>query len=102
MSSARPCAYAGYPPNPRAWPLLGTPIRLSAEHLPPVTSGLHLRITGNTLARYRSPPKRQSAVSDLLKSGCDRSEEHTSELQSPMYLVCRLLLEKKKNTNNKY
>src|SRR5437762_11271004 len=27
-----------------------------------------------------------------------RSEEHTSELQSPMYLVCRLLLEKKKNT----
>src|SRR5437762_8007398 len=30
-----------------------------------------------------------------------RSEEHTSELQSPMYLVCRLLLEKKKkNTKN--
>src|SRR5437763_12318767 len=27
-----------------------------------------------------------------------RSEEHTSELQSPMYLVCRLLLEKKKNS----
>src|SRR5437879_8812646 len=32
-----------------------------------------------------------------------RSEEHTSELQSPMYLVCRLLLEKKnkKNFHNK-
>src|SRR5437879_7504147 len=29
-----------------------------------------------------------------------RSEEHTSELQSPMYLVCRLLLEKKKSTNS--
>src|SRR3989441_4019576 len=28
----------------------------------------------------------------------DRSEEHTSELQSLAYLVCRLLLEKKKNT----
>src|SRR5215210_9449923 len=27
-----------------------------------------------------------------------RSEEHTSELQSPMYLVCRLLLEKKKKS----
>src|SRR5207244_6019475 len=27
----------------------------------------------------------------------DRSEEHTSELQSPDHLVCRLLLEKKKN-----
>src|SRR5437762_5865487 len=30
------------------------------------------------------------------KFGRGRSEEHTSELQSPMYLVCRLLLEKKK------
>src|ERR1022692_3223550 len=29
----------------------------------------------------------------------DRSEEHTSELQSPCNLVCRLLLEKKKNKN---
>src|SRR5437764_3348100 len=31
-----------------------------------------------------------------------RSEEHTSELQSPMYLVCRLLLEKKKEKKNQY
>src|SRR5258708_28816138 len=30
-----------------------------------------------------------------------RSEEHTSELQSPDHLVCRLLLEKKKNKGNK-
>src|SRR2546429_1348276 len=30
--------------------------------------------------------------------GFDRSEEHTSELQSRLHLVCRLLLEKKKNT----
>ena len=29
-----------------------------------------------------------------------RSEEHTSELQSPDHLVCRLLLEKKKKTKN--
>src|SRR3712207_8104519 len=29
----------------------------------------------------------------------ERSEEHTSELQSRQYLVCRLLLEKKKNKN---
>src|SRR5438876_5611532 len=29
-----------------------------------------------------------------------RSEEHTSELQSPVHLVCRLLLEKKKNPTN--
>src|SRR3712207_7926653 len=32
---------------------------------------------------------------DLIERG--RSEEHTSELQSRQYLVCRLLLEKKKN-----
>src|SRR2546426_9115027 len=32
----------------------------------------------------------------------DRSEEHTSELQSPCNLVCRLLLEKKKKKKNNY
>src|SRR2546429_6309599 len=32
--------------------------------------------------------------------GPDRSEEHTSELQSRLHLVCRLLLEKKNNTNH--
>src|SRR2546425_5964641 len=32
-------------------------------------------------------------------SSCSRSEEHTSELQSLAYLVCRLLLEKKKKLN---
>src|SRR2546429_5569380 len=34
----------------------------------------------------------------LLTSWVDRSEEHTSELQSRLHLVCRLLLEKKKTT----
>src|SRR5690348_17523075 len=32
----------------------------------------------------------------VLKRTVQRSEEHTSELQSPVHLVCRLLLEKKK------
>src|SRR5437879_9140562 len=45
-------------------------------------------------------PKESAIVSSLPPGGipvCSmRSEEHTSELQSPMYLVCRLLLEKKK------
>src|SRR4051794_41441261 len=31
-----------------------------------------------------------------------RSEEHTSELQSPVHLVCRLLLEKKKTTSHNH
>src|SRR5256885_5477683 len=34
--------------------------------------------------------------------GSLRSEEHTSELQSPCNLVCRLLLEKKKNTSLRF
>src|SRR3712207_8162457 len=37
------------------------------------------------------------APHDVLHEGVERSEEHTSELQSRQYLVCRLLLEKKKN-----
>src|SRR5437879_8818570 len=47
-----------------------------------------------------------SAILDALSNSAalcyeaNRSEEHTSELQSPMYLVCRLLLEKK-NKNKK-
>src|SRR3712207_5714144 len=36
----------------------------------------------------------------LAEEGPERSEEHTSELQSRQYLVCRLLLEKKKKSNN--
>src|SRR2546425_2503327 len=36
------------------------------------------------------------------KAGFPRSEEHTSELQSLAYLVCRLLLEKKKKSNRQH
>src|SRR5690348_17605648 len=39
------------------------------------------------------------AAHPTLQSLAQRSEEHTSELQSPVHLVCRLLLEKKKNTS---
>src|SRR5258708_29896957 len=40
-----------------------------------------------------SPP---ATAASLPTTRCQRSEEHTSELQSPDHLVCRLLLEKKK------
>src|SRR3712207_7383444 len=40
----------------------------------------------------------RSAISDMRDMVEGRSEEHTSELQSRQYLVCRLLLEKKKKT----
>src|SRR5437763_16700980 len=45
-----------------------------------------------------SPLRRRTATSASCRAlkRPSRSEEHTSELQSPMYLVCRLLLEKKK------
>src|SRR3712207_7889997 len=38
---------------------------------------------------------------DRLDPAAGRSEEHTSELQSRQYLVCRLLLEKKKKKSNR-
>src|SRR3712207_8480797 len=47
------------------------------------------------LARHR--PRHRHAPADRRLVG--RSEEHTSELQSRQYLVCRLLLEKKKKLN---
>src|SRR3712207_7837685 len=54
------------------------------------------------LARQRGErlgdhPRQQQVVGAVLGAG-QRSEEHTSELQSRQYLVCRLLLEKKKNS----
>src|SRR5256885_11992396 len=44
-----------------------------------------------------SAPRLDAFVRTGLPFGKGRSEEHTSELQSPCNLVCRLLLEKKKN-----
>src|SRR5947209_12817879 len=47
-----------------------------------------------------APEDRVETVSDALGFELDRSEEHTSELQSRQYLVCRLLLEKKKKNTH--
>src|SRR2546422_2202497 len=41
-------------------------------------------------------PSRASLIIAVASGLCGRSEEHTSELQSRLHLVCRLLLEKKK------
>src|SRR5580765_8850134 len=56
---------------------------------------------------FRSSPARLEAVNGILTGACliqlesggRRSEEHTSELQSPVQIVCRLLLEKKKQSD---
>src|SRR5690242_21377023 len=50
--------------------------------------------TANTTGRL----PRLQRLATLFRPGGRRSEEHTSELQSHVNLVCRLLLEKKKNT----
>src|SRR2546430_11831781 len=51
----------------------------------------------------RDQPERQAEfqIAEGLDTFVDRSEEHTSELQSQSNLVCRLLLEKKKNKHTK-
>src|SRR4051794_41612069 len=47
-------------------------------------------------ARCRPPPGTRASRAGRRPAVSARSEEHTSELQSPVHLVCRLLLEKKK------
>src|SRR5438552_11717172 len=54
-----------------------------------------LRERGEQLHRRRASRRRRLRGRRLLA----RSEEHTSELQSPDHLVCRLLLEKKKDNS---
>src|SRR6266436_552800 len=50
------------------------------------------------LAKPRSGPRTPEAAERQIHALLARSEEHTSELQSRLHLVCRLLLEKKKQT----
>src|SRR5947208_12996698 len=70
------------------------------------TLSLHdaLPISGRKAATaitfWRTGPPSRSTTSRRWRSSWGRSEEHTSELQSPDHLVCRLLLEKKKKNNN--
>src|SRR2546425_5063572 len=47
------------------------------------------------------PPCRLKPSTGISRMGTPRSEEHTSELQSLAYLVCRLLLEKKKSATSR-
>src|SRR3712207_7304413 len=74
---------------------LGAPLpRAHARQLsrPPQREGSRSSCASSTMRTSSSAPSTDSAI---------RSEEHTSELQSRQYLVCRLLLEKKKYCNVK-
>src|SRR3712207_8298749 len=82
-----------------ALPIYRLPRRRSARPLLRHHPGLedrHLRRLG------RHP--RRPRPADLVPAGGElpRSEEHTSELQSRQYLVCRLLLEKKKQQRRSF
>src|SRR2546425_9478699 len=58
---------------------------------------LHARRAPHDVLDVVAAPDLAAQLLDLAHQGRLRSEEHTSELQSLAYLVCRLLLEKKKN-----
>src|SRR3712207_7225252 len=72
---------------------LGLPLR--EAHLQDAL--IHLRGADRARAREEGEQRAMSAVRRARRP--TRSEEHTSELQSRQYLVCRLLLEKKKKKN---
>src|SRR5260370_32370137 len=66
--------------------------------IPPQSSMIATRVTRclpRAVARPR--PRRGAGAGAVVRRRPTRSEEHTSELQSHLNLVCRLLLEKKKN-----
>src|SRR3712207_7954216 len=67
---------------------------------------LHVVEANRVVVRQRQRPGHRGGVDEqhllpevALQHQAVRSEEHTSELQSRQYLVCRLLLEKKKTKN---
>src|SRR5437764_3590892 len=66
------------------------------------TLSLHdaLPIYETTVLKFNRLARENRLVTENGHIPVERSEEHTSELQSPMYLVCRLLLEKKKKKKN--
>src|SRR5437763_4627134 len=73
------------------------PTRRSSDLRRPARRGMDIR--AQRVEHTHLVVARQEFAQHMLANetgAAGRSEEHTSELQSPMYLVCRLLLEKKK------
>src|SRR2546429_8921920 len=88
---------------PRSLPVRPCPARTAPLFLLLAARLLMLGLSPAALCRraLRSAPRAPSPArrlpQALFPSPSRRSEEHTSELQSRLHLVCRLLLEKKKN-----
>src|SRR2546425_6402071 len=71
--------------------------QVGLEHPPTSVGGIWLGWASLCRSDFNNPPTAVVGIQlSILKI---RSEEHTSELQSLAYLVCRLLLEKKKTTH---
>src|SRR5205809_5865211 len=62
----------------------------------PYTTLFRSLCTLAAIAMLNAPNQLHAHLRGALNTGWTRSEEHTSELQSRLHLVCRLLLEKKK------
>src|SRR5699024_11841928 len=69
---------------------------------PPISTLFPYTTLFRSKSKERTSMDRLSSFYQMRKKRGFRSEEHTSELQSRFDLVCRLLLEKKKNQNNTY
>src|SRR3712207_8965817 len=63
------------------------------------TKKQHANLSKATSVRLKTLAQCLVTGSEWRRTMSERSEEHTSELQSRQYLVCRLLLEKKKSTS---
>src|SRR2546422_4671924 len=85
-----------------------TPTALVTPRRPPPTSGRLIRPASRASGSKPNSRWMFSSTSSPLETASAvptnqlRSEEHTSELQSRLHLVCRLLLEKKKKTDSQY
>ena len=96
-------------PAPAAAPA-PTPASASSTEMPPAPSAQRMMAETGVTVAAGTGKRGQVLKGDVINAiaagataapaasaPASRSEEHTSELQSPMYLVCRLLLEKKKD-----
>src|SRR5690348_18061023 len=92
------------PPSSALFPyttLFRSPVQVASGGAAGVSVGAPPQVTasGGASLLVVQPPSSSGGGQGGAGGGCPairRSEEHTSELQSPVHLVCRLLLEKKK------
>src|SRR5690348_17723509 len=86
--------------NPRwigsSWPFCSRPSTVRTSCPPAIAASTVQDFTGSLSSQTTQVPQLLVSQPQCVPVSPRRSEEHTSELQSPVHLVCRLLLEKKK------